>query len=450
MVIKKKLLKKKLYLFIIPILIIFTTFIYAAVSIQGHSSDEILVTVYGTDSTPYTMTLQEAINGGYLMEGGPTPTSDGTTELNPSHLGSEVKINLGGTETTIQNAINSGASLCREQTNIFSGILSLGHGSDKVDIITIEGEEMTLQNAINTRKFCYIYEWKKSNWEACSVPDCADCESNPCGEGTMTRTVWCEREDGQNMGDRSDLCIGIKPDESAICRGGLGTGCGKIQELTYGTCTQDCSPEGTGITQPRTITDTCASRFDTQNLRNIFCNGMTAQTRSGTSYVSCSEPTEYINKQSDLMEGPYFMKCVPKYTENQWIPNPFTNSRLPDGSFVIPPSIRDQYYQYVYLKCDWDMSNLHCGRDNDGCLVWFSYFGGEDPCRNDPVRNNDDCNALANLWATYSGSRCEEYMMLFLKGCSLNWKTGYCLYGDRLELCYRGCTPLPEQEPADY
>lgn len=434
----KKISLNYLILFIIIGVFIILGSVYA-VSDPGHSADEILVTINN-----YIMTLQEAIDNGFLMEGGAVPSQDYTTNLNPSHLGSEIKINLGGTTTTIQDAIDSGTIFCRDQNSIFSGILSLGHGSDKVEV-TVEEETMTFQNAINSKKFCYTFSWKASSWSACDVPQCSDCASNPCGYGTMTRTVWCEREDGKKFANSYCSNAGTKFAESQSCeRDASGVGiCGRTT-TTIHYCTHDC-PTGNEVLK-ETITNTCAGKFDTVASRQRFCT-MTDQTETITNTwnTPCNPHpiNEYTNKIPETADGPYLMICVPTYTENQWISNPFNNARIPQGQFVLPDSIKNKNYQYIYLKCDWDLSNIHCGSANDGCLVWFSYHKGDESCYTTPTRNNDDCNALDHLWG-YSANNCVEAKYMVLRGCS-SAKSGYCRTSKDLDLCASGCTALPEE-----
>ena len=67
------------------------------------------------------------------------------------------------------------------------------------------------------------YSWKYSSWAACD---------KQC-EGTQSREVWCEKNDGTNMGDRSDLCTETKPVTSQSGCGGCNVG----QELcSAGVC----------------------------------------------------------------------------------------------------------------------------------------------------------------------------------------------------------------------
>jgi hypothetical protein len=59
------------------------------------------------------------------------------------------------------------------------------------------------------------YSWKTGGWSSCNVG------GNECGSGTQTRSVWCERSDGQNMGTSCDVYPGCscasKPTTSQSC-----------------------------------------------------------------------------------------------------------------------------------------------------------------------------------------------------------------------------------------
>lgn len=50
------------------------------------------------------------------------------------------------------------------------------------------------------------YNWNSTSWSICD---------NSCGSGSQTRTVWCERADGQTVADVN--CIGPKPSTSQSC-----------------------------------------------------------------------------------------------------------------------------------------------------------------------------------------------------------------------------------------
>jgi len=74
----------------------------------------------------------------------------------------------------------------------------------------------------------YVYSWHTGDWSSCSAP---------CGGGTQTRTVWCEREDGTTVNDSK--CGGSKPDASTACN------------------TQACQPPtGPVVVDPPLVSDT--------------------------------------------------------------------------------------------------------------------------------------------------------------------------------------------------
>ena len=64
-------------------------------------------------------------------------------------------------------------------------------------------------NVNGTWKPMWSYQWKTGNWGNCSVE---------CGGGTQTRSVTCQRNDGQTVLD--NLCtkyVGAKPTTSQEC-----------------------------------------------------------------------------------------------------------------------------------------------------------------------------------------------------------------------------------------
>ncbi|MFH1307299.1 MAG: hypothetical protein ABIH72_00415 [archaeon] len=110
--------------------------------IVSHDADKILVRING-----YSMTLQEALNNGYL-NGSSTPSSNLTTSLTGSFHNSEnIFVSVNGIEQTLQQAINN--SLCGNVTSNYSSNTNFGHNGGKI----IVGEK-TLQQAINEGDFC--------------------------------------------------------------------------------------------------------------------------------------------------------------------------------------------------------------------------------------------------------------------------------------------------------
>ncbi len=60
------------------------------------------------------------------------------------------------------------------------------------------------------------FGWKTGAWSVCSTP---------CGGGSRTRPVWCERDDGESVDDSQ--CPGAKPVSSEACN-------------THACCTPSC------------------------------------------------------------------------------------------------------------------------------------------------------------------------------------------------------------------
>jgi hypothetical protein len=154
----------------------------------------------------------------------------------------------------------------------------------------------------------HIFSWKYGEWGDCS---------STCGPGTETRSVWCERNDGQAMTDES-LCTGAKPDasrgccieagEAQTCAGGkCGThadscGCGKVYDC--GGCTSpDVCYNGYCCTP-----DTCASEGYACGTHDDGCGGTIACGSCGdhaycSSDGTCECDSGYGNCDDDWSDG---------------------------------------------------------------------------------------------------------------------------------------------------
>jgi hypothetical protein len=153
----------------------------------GHGADVILVSVGG-----YSMTLQEAADHGFLVDGGPVPTTSYTQQVPDSgHDGSEIYVSVDGDEKTLQQAIL--ASLCGSGVYSYSLDINSGHDADEI-WISVGGIEMSLQNVVNSGEFCIVcsshsYSQCSDNdvywYDSCGVREGKreECGANGCSGG---------------------------------------------------------------------------------------------------------------------------------------------------------------------------------------------------------------------------------------------------------------------------
>jgi hypothetical protein len=252
---------KKFLIFLIALIFISTN-----VLASTHFANEILIAIDGK-----TMTLQEAYDNTFLNDGGATPTSDLTTNLETYHKGEEIQIylkgNSGSNIISLQNAITDKKSFCREPLSLWNNLgwnFNFGHSAD----VIIFEDGQTFQDKINTQQFC-DYSWRSSDpaWTG-------TCNGPACGHGTQSRTVWCQRSNGENVTD--NFCLGTKPSNSNPCTKGANTECGfnTWQDTSACSVTATCQ-SGTKI-QTRTCSFTSATDI------NLFCVGATS--RTGTTH----------------------------------------------------------------------------------------------------------------------------------------------------------------------
>ncbi|MCW8966741.1 MAG: hypothetical protein OQK82_08675, partial [Candidatus Pacearchaeota archaeon] len=191
------------------ILIIFAALMFIssnllAISNPGHSADEIIIEIKG-----YTLTLQEAVDNYFIQNSELQPIKNNTNISPVSHHGKDINIYLNEI-VNLQDAIDNSLDFCKNNIPSFNwNQLFFGHNSDKIEI-TINGTQTTLQEAINTGKLCppYTYDWSElGDWTACSVT---------CGGGTQTQTIICERSDGTQV-EEENCDLDSKPSNSQEC-----------------------------------------------------------------------------------------------------------------------------------------------------------------------------------------------------------------------------------------
>ena len=140
---------KIIFISIVAVLLIIGIGVYAytqQIPSHGHGCDAVLVSVDG-----FTMTLQEAIDNGFLVEGAPSPTQDYTTEISGAyHTGNDIYVSVDGNEMNLQQAIDS--SLYGSVSSSYNSNIVFGHSADEI-LISVDGSEMSLQDAINGGEF---------------------------------------------------------------------------------------------------------------------------------------------------------------------------------------------------------------------------------------------------------------------------------------------------------
>lgn len=209
---KKMIASRKIYLLIGLFISISLSFITSSVINPSHNASEILIDVDG-----FSMTLQEAMDGGFLKDGGGSPTKDYTTSIAVGHLGNDIKIYI-GEKISLRDAVANrakGKSFCRDPPGVFSWAINLGHSADK--IIFKDGE--TLQYKINSQKFCgYTWEYG-STWVGCTAATCSTCSDAYTSSGTETRSALCKRSDGKTRGITDADCVGDGQGEKISSQG---------------------------------------------------------------------------------------------------------------------------------------------------------------------------------------------------------------------------------------
>ncbi len=267
--------KRQIYIiFISLILLTGILIVSAAINVDKtkayHSGSNVNLSITGSSER----NLQQVINSNRLMGGYNYGSSSAP---NPGHNASEIWVSVNGNEKTLQNALITGLCGNGTLTTKYSTPNLLVYQYANEINITISETEMSLQNAIDTGKFC-------SSWATGSC-------TGTCG-GTGTRTVYCKRSDGAQLAD--GWCIsGSKPSSSCTptCwqRGNPFRWCYTGQPCNYPSgpcpvkmCDDGKSPylEGYEMKEP-TVGSSCSSAGSTVSCldRYVICaHGTQAKT----------------------------------------------------------------------------------------------------------------------------------------------------------------------------
>ncbi len=183
----------------------------------GHGGNNVLVSVNG-----FNMTLQEAIDGGFLVDQGSVPSTSGITSISTGHSSENVWVSVDGDERTLQNAINT-IGLCGSGSSSYSSSISLGHSADDI-LVSINGDEKTLQAAINSGEFC-------------CVPDCScaatTCVGSTCTDPVCGTTCAGTKADSTWTPATSTVCDGVSFTQTGDC-GNTQTAIGTLPDIDGG------------------------------------------------------------------------------------------------------------------------------------------------------------------------------------------------------------------------
>jgi hypothetical protein len=220
---------KKRYVYITLSVIIITTIltIYALViaSDVGHPSPQILVTING-----YNVTLQQAIDNGWL-KGISQPNSSTVSAIpNPGHSASEIIITISNYTLTLQNAINQDYFKGTGTISSSSQVPSEGHFGTEVEV-TVNSVKKSLQEALSELRYT-----------------CTTNYTQPCPSGDVScinlGTIQCNGTCSGSYKSKGTNCTSDDwhaCDGEGSCLGWKGYGCGSCP---FGFTQFACCPGG--------------------------------------------------------------------------------------------------------------------------------------------------------------------------------------------------------------
>ena len=241
--------KKKILYFSLGIFILVSGIFAVNALIAGtcHAPTNVLVTLEGK-----TMTLQEAISGGYLNDGAVSPLDSITTFLSVGHLPSEIWISVDGTENTLDYFLSNSLSLCdpTPQTAIYlQPKPNPGHLASEIQYDATRN----LQQAIDQGVFCCVDELLSTT---CSGGLCGP-QTNNCGNpvdcGACCTPVDASWSTITWSGSCSEICGGGIEYGTRTCGAASCGGDTVCPTDSYGSSTsvsRTCNTQACGVWQP--------------------------------------------------------------------------------------------------------------------------------------------------------------------------------------------------------
>ena len=274
---------KKRYLYIITGLLI----LFAGVSIinaavnktkDWHLADNILITVGDFEGS-----LQQAIDGGHLLDLPKSTQAYSQLIPNPGHGADVIWVSVDGVETTLQNAIST-IGLCGNSSNTSyesADIPNPSHLASEIEIFP----EKSLQDAIDEGDFCCVQDCTCAS-DTCVGDTCIDSNCGEACDGNKTAvdggwsawSVWgaCSVPCSGGTQTRTRTCTNPAPDcEGADCVGdSLESQACNTQSCTWHITKGTCIPQtcgGAGGSFCPTEGEACSPYGSSQNCKISSC-----------------------------------------------------------------------------------------------------------------------------------------------------------------------------------